>query len=237
MSEPSEKLRALPRELPIFPLPLVLFPGAPLPLHIFEPRYRQMLVDVRANGSNVFGVSYFDASESDNEAPPDGHVGCVAEVIEAQMLPDGRSNVMTLGVTRYRLASYVERGDPYLVGRVSFFEDAREEGDEDDLAEAARTVLDLFVRIARAVRTLNDDRAQLPDLSATDPERLSFLVAAAIELDAQNKQQLLETQSTLDRLARIRVLLQGAVVSYEDRARVHQVAKSNGHSGKKIEFE
>lgn len=236
MTDPLEKVRGLPRELPIFPLPLVLFPGAPLPLHIFEPRYRQMLIDVRASGDNVFGVSYFDANESETEEPPAHHVGCVAEVVEAQLLPDGRSNIMTLGVARYRLESYVERGDAYLVGRVSFFEDEREEN-EDELQETSEGVLDLFVRIARAVRTLNDDRAQLPDLSQTDPERLSFLVAAAIELDAKNKQQLLEIQSTLERLTRIYDLLQSAVGSYEDRARLHQVAKGNGHSGKKVTFE
>ncbi|MEJ7615625.1 MAG: LON peptidase substrate-binding domain-containing protein [Pyrinomonadaceae bacterium] len=236
MTDPLEKVRGLPRELPIFPLPLVLFPGTPLPLHIFEPRYQQMLVDVRASGDNVFGVSYFDASESETDEPPAHHVGCVAEVVEAQTLPDGRSNIMTLGVARYRLESYVERGNAYLVGRVSFFEDEHDEN-EDALRETSRGVLDLFMRIARAVRALNDDRAQLPDLSQTDPERLSFLVAAAIELDAKNKQQLLEIQSTLERLTRIHDLLRGAVGSYEDRARLHQVAKSNGHSGKKVTFE
>ncbi|MEJ7713988.1 MAG: LON peptidase substrate-binding domain-containing protein [Pyrinomonadaceae bacterium] len=190
----------------------------------------------RERHRNMFGVSYFDASEADTEEPPANHVGCVAEVIEAQTLPDGRSNVMTLGVARYRLESYVERGDSYLVGRVSVFEDKQEEDAEATTAEA-REVLDLFVRIARAVRMLNDELAQLPDLSQTDPERLSFLVAAAMELDSKSKQQLLETESTLDRLTRIRELLQNAVASYEDRARIHQLAKRNGHSGKKVKFE
>ena len=81
------------RELPLFPLPLVLFPGVPLPLHIFEPRYRQMLNDVRAS-NNFFGLSYFDSSVSEKELPPPGHVGCMAEVGESQPLPDGRSNIL-----------------------------------------------------------------------------------------------------------------------------------------------
>ena len=69
------------RELPLFPLPVVLFPGVPLPLHIFEPRYREMLSDIRV-GNSFFGLSYFDSSTSDKELPPRGHIGCVAEVTE-----------------------------------------------------------------------------------------------------------------------------------------------------------
>ena len=97
------------RELPLFPLPIVLFPGVPLPLHIFEPRYRQMLIDVR-KGNNFFGLSYFDSNSSAGELPPTDHVGCVAEISESQLLPDGRSNILTVGLVRYRVESYVERG-------------------------------------------------------------------------------------------------------------------------------
>ena len=89
MSEAFDKVTGV-SELPIFPLALVLFPGVPLPLHIFEPRYRQMLNDVRA-GNSLFGVSYYDALTSEQDIPAAGHVGCVAEVTESQALPDGRS--------------------------------------------------------------------------------------------------------------------------------------------------
>src|ERR1044072_2697089 len=122
MSEASDKVRGL-HELPLFPLPVVLFPGVPLPLHIFEPRYRQMLLDIRL-ANNLFGVAYFDASSAENGVPPAGHVGCVAEVTETQTFPDGRSNILTLGVVRFRIDSYVERGDPYLVSQASYFQEA-----------------------------------------------------------------------------------------------------------------
>src|SRR6185295_5765185 len=171
MSEATDKVRDL-HELPLFPLPVVLFPGVPLPLHIFEPRYRQMLLDIRLS-KNLFGLSYFDPTTTDNEVPPAGNVGCVAEVTEVQTFPDGRSNILTLGVIRYRMESYVERGDPYLVARVSYFED-----DEQILAAPSREVAETFTRIAQAVRTINDERATLPDISDTEPQRLSFLVAA-----------------------------------------------------------
>jgi len=222
------------RELPLFPLPIVLFPGVPLPLHIFEARYRQMLTDIRVSNS-FFGLSYFDSSTSEKDVPPAGHVGCVAEVTETQSLPDGRANILTVGLIRYRVEDYIERGDPYLVAQVSFFED--EEEAEGLLSESSREVAETFTRIARAVRIINDERASLPDISDTEPQRLSFLVAAAMEIEAEIKQELLELRSTSERLRRLRDMLARAVASYEERARVHEVAKGNGHSGRKIEIE
>lgn len=232
MSEASDKVSGV-SELPLFPLPMVLFPGVPLPLHIFEQRYRQMLDDIRA-ANNLFGLSYLeDASE--HEIPPAGHIGCVAEVTETQTVPDGRSNILTLGVIRYRVEKYVERGDEYLVAQVSFFEDEPE--DSDALRASVAEVAALFTRIARAVRKINDERANLPDISETEPQKLSFLVAAAVELDTDAKQQLLEMRSTSERLDRLSEILVLVVGNYEERARVHELAKGNGHSGKKFEME
>jgi Lon protease-like protein len=230
MSEPTDKIRGV-RQLPLFPLPLVLFPGVPLPLHIFEPRYRQMLLDIRVS-DNLFGVSYFNSEEGAREVPAPGHVGCVAEVTEVQPLPDGRSNILTIGLMRYRVESYLERGDPYLVGEVAFFEDETE--NEELLAQSASEVSALFLRIARAVRSLNDDRAGLPELPDTDPERLSFLIAAAMDLETEVKQELLELRFASERLKRLGGLLADAVNSYEERARIHEIAKGNGHGGRKI---
>ena len=233
MSEASDKVRGL-SNLPLFPLPVVLFPGVPLPLHIFEQRYRQMLLDIRLS-NNLFGLAYFDSTATEGEMPPAGHVGCVAEVTETQTFPDGRSNVMTLGVIRYRIESYVDQGDPYLVARVSYFED--EEEVESMVTATAKEVAETFTRIAQAVRTINDERASLPDISDTEPQRLSFLVAAAMEIEADVKQELLELRSTSERLERLREMLNTAVKGYEERARIHELAKSNGHGGRRIELE
>ena len=84
---------------------------------------------------------------------------------------------------------------------------------------------------------INDERAVLPDISNTEPQRLSFLVAAAMEIDAEVKQELLELRSTSERLERLRGMLNIAVKGYEERARIHELAKSNGHSGRRIELE
>ncbi len=233
MSEAMDRVRGV-RELPLFPLPIVLFPGVPLPLHIFEERYRQMLADIRVS-NNFFGLSYFDSGTSEKDMPPARHAGCVAEVTETQSLPDGRANILTVGLIRYRVERYLEAGKPYLVAQVSFFED-EEEADEL-LGESAREVSKTFTRIARAVRIINDERASLPDISDTEPQRLSFLVAAAMEIATEIKQELLELRSTAERLKRLRDMLSRAVSSYEERARIHELAKGNGHSGRKIEME
>jgi Lon protease-like protein len=232
MSEALDKVRSV-RELPLFPLPLVLFPGVPLPLHIFEERYRRLLADVRASNS-LFGLSYFVPEPGAEERPAVGHVGCATEVVEVQPLPDGRSNIMTLGVVRYRVAEYVESGDPYLVARVEFFEDEGE--DAEIVARRAEDVTEMFLRIARAMRTANDERGALPELPQGDPERLSFLVAAVVEMDAESKQRLLELRSTAERLRRLYTLLAEAVSSYEERARTHELARGNGHAGKKMDL-
>ncbi|HEY0169799.1 MAG TPA: LON peptidase substrate-binding domain-containing protein [Pyrinomonadaceae bacterium] len=233
MSEALDKVRGV-RELPLFPLPLVLFPGVPLPLHIFEERYRRLLADVRAS-NNLFGLSHFAPESGAGDRPPVGHVGCATEVVEVQPLPDGRSNIMTMGLVRYRVEEYVERGDPYLVARVEFFEDVEE--DAAVAALRAGEVTEMFMRIARAMRTANDERGTLPELPQDDPERLSFLVAAVVEMEAEAKQQFLELRSTAERLRRLYTLLAQAVSSYEERARTHERARGNGHAGKKVDLE
>jgi len=100
----------------------------------------------------------------------------------------------------------------------------------------SQEVAETFTRIARAVRIINDERATLPDISDTEPERLSFLVAAAMEIDAELKLELLEVRFTSERLHKLRDMLALAVTSYEERARIHELAKGNGHGGTKIEI-
>jgi len=223
------------RELPLFPLPVVLFPGMPMPLHIFEPRYRKLLADIRA-GDSLFGLSYFDSDASEKEIPPVGHIGCVAEVTEAQAMPDGRSNILAVGVIRYRVEAYVESDEPYVIARIDTFEDDEEE-DEGRLSEMSSDVSGMFMRVAQAIRTINDERGSLPDISDIEPQKLSFLVGAAMELEGELKQELLELRSTSERLRRLRDMLKRVISSYEERARLHSLAKGNGHAGRRIEIE
>lgn len=232
MSEALDKIGGI-KQLPMFPLPVILFPGTPLPLHIFEPRYLQMLKDIRIT-NNLFGVPFFEQGESMENRPTVGAVGCVAELRDEQATPDGRSNILTVGIVRFRLEDYVDAGEPYFVGEVSYFEDEPE--DAELLEPRARAVRDLFLRVAKAVRELAGETIQLPDLPDITPEQLSFFVAAAIDFDAKLKYELLETRSTGERLKRLYELLSQAVNQVEERADIHKIAQTNGHSKKKIDL-
>ncbi len=232
MSELLEKVSGI-KHLPIFPLPLVLLPNELLPLHIFEPRYRQMLEDIKLE-KNIFGVSYFEPQESFIEKPAEGTVGCAAEIRELQKMPDGRSNVLTIGVVRYQLLDYIEAGEPYLVGDVEFFEDDAE--DENQLNPLADEVYEIFRRVAKAAHKLSGERGVFPDVSQTEPQSLSFLVTAAFNLEPTLKYQLLETRSTVERLTRLREILRQTVGKMEESAEIHKIAASNGHSKKKLDI-
>ena len=232
MSDALEKVSGI-RHLPLFPLPLVLLPNEFLPLHIFEPRYRQMLNDI-ALEKNMFGVSYFNPTEEFVQKPPTGSVGCVAEVRDVQTMPDGRSNVLSVGMVRYHLIDYIDDGAPYLVGDVEFFEDEAE--DETILNPLADEVFALFRRVALAAHKLSGERGAFPDVSQTEPQALSFLVTAAFNLEPDLKYQLLETRSTIERMERLQEILVQTVDKMEDSAEIHKIAKTNGHSKKKLDI-
>jgi len=234
MSEAREKVRDA-RSLPIFPLPVILMPGEIIPLHIFEPRYRKMLEDIRV-GNNLFGLSYFESAEMESAKPPAGHLGCVAEIREVQQMAEGRSNIVAIGVIRYLLEAYKETDEPYLVGEVTYFEDDEEE-DAEKLAALAAEVSRLFTRVANAAHRISGERAPLPDLPDISPQELSFLISAAFNFENDIKYELLETRSTVERLDRLRTVLKQAVEKIEETAVIHQVSKTNGHSKKKIDLD
>jgi len=221
------------RQLPLFPLPLVLLPNEVLPLHIFEPRYRQMLVDIELR-RNLFGLSFVDVESGASERPEIGSVGCVAEVREKTLLPDGRSNILTSGVIRYRLLDHIEDGSPYFTGAVEFFEDRPE--DEAVVRPVADEVFDLFERIAKAAFKLSGNRGSFPEIPRTEPEPLSFLVTAAFNLDNDIKYRLLEMTSTSERLTKLRDILLQAVDKMESNAETVKAAQSNGHANKKLDL-
>jgi Lon protease-like protein len=232
MSNPLDKLRGI-SQLPIFPLPLVMLPKEVLPLHIFEERYRQMLLDVEGRG-NFFGVSLFESQGEFTDRPAVGTVGCVVEIKESELLDDGRSNIITLGLARYRIDEYLDDGRPYLAAEIEFFED--ETAGEDELTWLADQVFVLFERMAKAAFKMSGGRGQLPELQRSDPESMSFLITAAFNFDNDKKYRLLETTSTYDRLAELKDVLDQAVDQVEQGAEIQLAAKTNGHSKKKLDL-
>jgi Lon protease-like protein len=183
---------------------------------------------------NLFGVSYLNQEETLAEKPPIDTVGCVAEVRELQSLPDGRSNILSVGVIRFRLIDYVDSGDPYFVGDVEFFEDEPE--DEAILNPLSDEVFRLFRRIAKAAHKLSGERGRFPDIPQAEPQALSFLVTAAFNLEPEMKYKMIEMRSTVERLERLREILKQTVGKMEESADIHKISQTNGHSKKKIDL-
>lgn len=210
--------------LPLFPLPLVLLPRAAQALHIFEPRYRQLLADCM-DGTREFGIICRTPDVGEREIAP-GTAGCVARIESTQGLPDGRSNVLVTGTVRFTLDTFVEDPAPYHVGLVVPFED-RAESLEGAAPLAARLRL-LFERVGRSARNIQDDTTPLPALPES-PSDLSFAIAMHIDLELGDKQRLLASRSPLERLRQLEDALAPIVESIEQRSRIHTRARTNGH--------
>jgi ATP-dependent Lon protease len=181
------------RELPLFPLPeLVLFPGRPLPLHIFEFRYRIMMNTV-VGGDRRFGVLMWDPIKGQP-----AEIGCCAEIIHFQRLPDDRMKVLTMGQQRFRVLEYV-REKPYRVGLVEWIEDRPT---EEDLRSLAGDVEILLRDVVHLSGKLSDQPVELPENLPSLPLELSYWVASHFDGVAAEQQALLEMQDTGTRLER-----------------------------------
>ena len=181
------------RELPLFPLPeVVLFPGRPLPLHIFEFRYRMMMNTVLED-DHRFGVLMIDPNSGQI-----ANVGCCAEVIRCQRLPDDRLRILTMGQQRFRVLEYV-REKPYRVGLVEWIDDTYT---GQDLHLLAKDVDRLLQDVVRLSAKLTDQPLELPDDLPVLPIELSYWVAGNLYGVASEQQSLLELQDTAQRLQR-----------------------------------
>jgi len=181
------------RELPLFPLPeVVLFPGRPLPLHVFEFRYRMMMNTILEDDRR-FGVVMIDPSNGEI-----ANVGCCAEVVKVQRLPDDRMKVLTLGQQRFRILEYV-REKPYRVGLVEWIDD---QYTGQDLHPLAREVDRLLQDVVRLSAKLTEQPLELPDDLPVSPVELSYWIAGNLYGVASEQQSLLELQDTATRLQR-----------------------------------
>lgn len=233
MSELYEKLKNL-RYLPVFPLPLIVLPNEFLPLHIFEPRYRQMLKDIELS-DNLFGILFAESESGNFGKNVEDEINCIVEVRNVQPLEDGRYNIMTVGIIRYRLEEITQSDTPYHYGKISVFEDYEE--DSEILQPIADEVFEMFTRAAKAAHKMSGLQTMLPEIPQAEPQTLSFLIAAALNLPIETKRDFIRTRSTAERLEKLRTLLKKSVEQIEESARITKLSKTNGHAGKKIEFE
>lgn len=179
-------------ELPLFPLHIVLFPGRPLPLHVFEPRYRSMLDDCLA-GDRRFGVVAIKAGQAESGCAEIYEVGTVARIESVTPLADGRSDITTRGLQRFRVEELVT-GTPYLKARVQLLEETCA-GPQDH--EHAAQLRELLVPYLASLGAPEELLSRLP----SEPDELAYLAAAALQTEVPEQQRLLELDSTSTRLA------------------------------------
>jgi Lon protease-like protein len=201
------------QRIPLFPLDVVLFPGMTLPLHIFEPRYREM-TKMCLDSDLPFGVILAHDARLPGEAAP-ANVGTFAHIVDYARLPDGRYNLLTKGADRFEIVEFVG-GGPYLQGKVRALRDLEEPGDLGALASAATEALQVYLRIVFAQVGSEDFQIEIPD----DPGELSYLIGMCLTCEDCEKQDILEMRSLSQRLARGAEVLHTEAAALQSEARL-----------------
>ena len=176
--------------LPIFPLPgAILLPRSQLPLHIFEPRYREMVRDA-IDGAGRIGMIQPHRVDDDNQAPLYG-VGCVGEIVGIEELDDGRFNIVLLGTNRFRFVREVDAdGAAYRCAEVDIT--AFDDDEPPPLSIGQRA------EVEREARRLGDAMGLAVDwdaVSRLDDEMLVNAIAQVAPFDVGAKQALLEQEA------------------------------------------
>jgi Lon protease-like protein len=200
----------LPALIPLFPLDLVLFPGVPLPLHIFEPRYKEMVAECLAQ-NRTFGVV---------RALEQGlaEVGCTAEITTiVKEYEDGRIDLVTEGRKRFELLA-INQDRSYLQAEVLMIEDEPGSALPADTARA----IELHAQLLAAAGARQD-------LSEADPAVISFHLAGSLPLDLDLKQQILAMRSEAARLSLLIPYLETIIPKLHRAAHAREKAGGNGH--------
>ncbi len=195
--------------LPLFPLDLVLFPGTPLPLHIFEPRYREMISEC-LDQKKLFGVV---------RAKEDGvaEIGCTAEIITvAKKYPDGRLDIVTEGRERFEIMQ-VNHERSFLQAEVLYLQDEPDAATAEDIAQAVK-LRDEIIALAGTASS-----------SAIESPQGAFNLIAPLPLDLDFKQTLLGMKSEAERMQGVISYFETILPNLRRSVRIRQKAGGNGH--------
>src|SRR5262245_59346975 len=181
-------------EIPLFPLPnLVLFPHIVVPLHIFEERYK-LMINGCIESSVPFGLVLLRGG-SDNESEETIHrVGVTVRIVEVERLDEGRMNILCEGETRFRIYRFIQQ-TPFWKGSIGLFEDKEQQATQtlyEQVADLYRSVAELSAKLSGSEHA----ELTLPE----SPTDLSFMVSYVLDIDSEEKQKLLEMNSTSERL-------------------------------------
>lgn len=199
--------------IPLFPLSTVLFPYAPLQLHVFEDRYRHLVKDCLDLGRPVGVVLIRSGSEVGGEADP-FMVGTAARIEKVQHYEDGRMDVHLVGERRFRIRK-LDETLPYLVAHCEPVVEIELEDTPrtDALTMRARESFELYVQAMFSSQAVNV-QIHYPD----DPIALSFLIANYLPLDNLERQRMLELTDTQERLAGLIPVIENQIVQAKTTA-------------------
>ncbi len=196
MTTPNDEIA----ELPLFPLNLVLFPGMPLPLHIFEERYKAMIGDCMRNNT-PFGVSLIRSGQEVGSPAEPFTTGTTAQVLRSELLEQGRMNILTKGERRYEIIEITQE-EPHIAALVKLLDEPVGEGFTGVSAELTEE----YTKLIRGLTTLSG--GYMSDVTIPeDPVELSYMIAANLDAPTPLRQELLEVPTAADRLNRLIPLL------------------------------
>ena len=188
-------------ELPLFPLHTVLFPGMPLALHVFEPRYLQMVGECMRTRQPFGVVLIREGQEVGDPTAEPFPVGCTAEIAQLQPLEDGRLQLLVIGRDRFRILS-LHRDQPYLTGTVERFPLEEKAGANRVTVEALRPWVEQYLELLSEAGEMEFDASRLP----SEPEEMAYLAATVLQVPALEKQALLAQAGATELLEEMRGL-------------------------------
>lgn len=196
--------------LPLFPLPnLVFFPQTRLPLHIFEPRYRQMVADAVATDHRFGIVLLRPGWEKDYfGTPPIYHCGTLSQIEQAVPLDDGRFNILVRGEVRFRIVGEIGN-DPYRMARVIV------QPEEERDATSAYAEREWLAELSKQYLIELPDQGAVPEIETVGLEALTNALIMSLNLDIEHKQKLLEIDDLIARAEEVGKELQNRIESLQ----------------------
>ena len=215
-------------ELALFPLNVVLFPGADLPLHIFEPRYRQMITECYEQ-EKPFGVVLVRPGSPPMLEEP-YPVGTMADILALSRMDDGRMNLIARGGQRFQILEQ-HRKKSYLTGIVEIYFDLPEpEQVLREQADKARELFNTYLEILLEVVGKSETQFNLPE----EPEELSHFIAYFLDIEDEEKQQLLEMNLTTERLESVIETLRREVPFVRQMLSMSKIYRAGGPDRSKL---
>lgn len=199
--------------IPLFPLETVLFPHTALPLHVFEQRYRELVMYCLEHDS-PFGVALIREGREVGDADVEPHeIGTMARIGRLRRQPDGRFHLLAIGEERFQIIRLIRNETPYLKAHVRLWRDHQPFSAEQE-RELAEQTAEVFRALLR--RTLEIGRVRVDDIQLPkDPTALSFAIAGTLQLETPMRQYLLELQDTSERLRLVRQIVLHLLDAFE----------------------